>query len=73
MLDLGQVVLAVYLISTVVLGSALRPAGFGIWSVLGYFKEEILFVFAATSAETMIPRSMRKREQLGCSKEVAGW
>lgn len=71
MLDLGQVVLAVYLISTV--GSALRPAGFGIWSVLGYFKEEILFVFAATSAETMIPRSMRKREQLGCSKEVAGW
>jgi len=75
-LDLGQLVLAVYLVSIlfviVVLGSALRLSGFNIWNVLAYFKEEILFVFAATSAETMIPRSMEKLEQLGCSKEVVG-
>jgi aerobic C4-dicarboxylate transport protein len=74
--DLGQLVLAVYLVSilfvVVVLGAALRISGFNIWNVLAYFKEEILFVFAATSAETMIPRSMEKLEQLGCSKEVVG-
>jgi len=29
-------------------------------------------VFAATSAETMIPRSVEKLERLGCSKEVVG-
>jgi aerobic C4-dicarboxylate transport protein len=74
--DLGQLVLAVYLISilfvVVVLGSALRICGFNIWRVLAYFKEEILFVFAATSAESMIPRSMEKLQRLGCSKEVVG-
>jgi aerobic C4-dicarboxylate transport protein len=75
-LDLGQLVLAVYLVSIlfviVVLGSALRLSGFNIWNVLAYFKDEILFVFAATSAETMIPRSMEKLERLGCTKEVVG-
>jgi Na+/H+-dicarboxylate symporter len=40
--------------------------------VLAYFKDEILFVFCATSAETMIPRSMAKLEKLGCPKEVVG-
>jgi len=56
----------------IVLGSALRLAGFSIRKVLAYFKDEILFVFAATSAETMIPRSMEKLERLGCNKEVVG-
>jgi Na+/H+-dicarboxylate symporter len=40
--------------------------------VLAYFKDEILFVFFATSAETMIPRSMAKLERLGCPREVVG-
>jgi aerobic C4-dicarboxylate transport protein len=74
--DLGQLVLAVYLVSflfvVVVLGSALKICGFNLRNVLAYFKEEILFVFAATSAESMIPRSMEKLEQLGCSQEVVG-
>ena len=74
--DLGQLVLAVYLASilfvVVVLGSVLKISGFNVWNVLACFKEEILFVFAATSGETMIPRSMEKLEQLGCSKEVVG-
>jgi aerobic C4-dicarboxylate transport protein len=55
-----------------VLGGVLRLAGFRLWQVLNHFKEEILFVFAATSAETMIPRSMEKLEALGCEKEVVG-
>jgi aerobic C4-dicarboxylate transport protein len=76
LLPLGQLVAGVYLVSilfvVVVLGGALRLAGFDLWRVLGYFKDEILFVFCATSAETMIPRSMAKLEELGCPKEVVG-
>jgi Na+/H+-dicarboxylate symporter len=40
--------------------------------VLAFFKDELVFVFAATSAETMIPRSMEKLERMGCKKEVIG-
>jgi len=76
LLDLGQLVASVYIVSilfvVVVLGGFLRISGFGIVRVLNYFKDEILFVFASTSAETMMPRSMQKLEKLGVSKEVVG-
>jgi aerobic C4-dicarboxylate transport protein len=76
LINLGQLILAIYLVSILfvvfVLGAALRLAGFRLSKVLSYFKDEILFVFAATSAETMIPRSMEKLEKLGTKKEVVG-
>jgi aerobic C4-dicarboxylate transport protein len=76
LLDLGQLVAGVYVVSilfvVLVLGLFLRLAGFRLWRVLDYFKDEILFVFAATSAETMLPRAMQKLERLGCRKEVVG-
>jgi Na+/H+-dicarboxylate symporter len=76
LLDLGQLVASVYIVSilfvVVVLGAFLRISGFSIVRVLNYFKDEILFVFAATSAETMMPRSMQKLEKVGVSKEVVG-
>jgi aerobic C4-dicarboxylate transport protein len=76
LLDLGQLVASVYIVSIlfviIVLGAFLRVAGFSIWRVLNYFKDEILFVFAATSAETMMPKSMQKLEKVGVSREVVG-
>jgi aerobic C4-dicarboxylate transport protein len=76
LLELGQLVASIYIVSVlfvvIVLGSLLRLSGFHIWQVLGYFKDEILFVFAATSAETMMPRSMEKLERLGVSRDVVG-
>lgn len=76
LLGLGQLVLAVYVVSAlfviVVLGGFLRLAGFSLWRVLSYFKDELVIVFAATSAETMIPRSMQKLERLGVQKETVG-
>ena len=76
LVDLGELIGAVALVSllfiTIVLGGALRLSGFSIWRVLAYFKEEVLFVLAATSAETMMPRSMEKLEKLGCSRDVVG-
>jgi aerobic C4-dicarboxylate transport protein len=76
LLELGQLVASVYLVSilfvVIVLGGFLRLAGFKIFRVLNYFNDELLFVFAATSGETMMPRSMQKLEKLGVSKEVVG-
>src|SRR5579859_2340738 len=76
LLDFGQLVASVYIVSIlfvlIVLGGVLRFSGFGIGRVLNYFKDEILFVFVATSAETMMPRSMQKLEKLGVSREVVG-
>lgn len=76
LLNLGQLVLAVYLVSALfvifVLGFFMRLAGFNIFKVLAHFKDELIIVFAATSAETMIPRSMQKLENLGVQKETVG-
>jgi Na+/H+-dicarboxylate symporter len=76
LLDLGELVASVYLVSflfvILVLGGFLRLSGFNVFRVLNYFKDEILFVFAATSAETMMPRSMEKLEKVGVSREVVG-
>jgi aerobic C4-dicarboxylate transport protein len=76
LVELGQLVASVYIVSilfvVIVLGAFLRLSGFGILKVLNYFKDEILFVFAATSAETMMPRSMQKLEKLGVSREIVG-
>lgn len=76
LVDLGQLILGVYLVSIffilVVLGTFLRLAGFKVLQVLSYFKDEWLFVLAATSAETMMPRSMQKLEKLGVSRDVVG-
>ena len=76
LVDLGQLVASIYLVSVlfvlIVLGGFLHLAGFRVLTVLNYFKDEILFVFAATSAETMIPRSIQKLERVGVSREVVG-
>ena len=74
--DLIELVISVGLVSIlfvlIVLGGFLRICGFNIVRVTGYFKDEVLFVLAATSAETMMPRAMRKLEKLGTSRDVVG-
>ncbi len=76
LVQLGQLIAGVYVVSIVfvivVLGGLLRLAGFPLWQTLRYFGDEILIVFGATSAETMIPRLMTKLERMGCAREVVG-
>lgn len=76
LVDLGQLILGVYVVSiffvVVVLGTFLKFAGFSIWQVLSFFKDEWLFCLAATSGEAMLPRCMEKLEKLGISREVVG-
>jgi aerobic C4-dicarboxylate transport protein len=74
--QLGQLIAGVYVVSilfvVLVLGAALRLAGFPLWKTLRYFADEILIVFGATSAESMMPRVMLKLERMGCAREVVG-
>ena len=55
-----------------VLGPIARAAGFRIFSLLRYFKEEILLVLAISSSEPVIPPLMAKLERLGCSRALVG-
>jgi molybdate transport system substrate-binding protein len=56
----------------IVLGISTWLCGFSIFKLIAYFKDELIIVFASTSAETMIPRSMEKLEHLGVKREVVG-
>jgi aerobic C4-dicarboxylate transport protein len=56
----------------IVLGTIARTAGFSLWKLLGYIKEEILIVVGTSSSESVLPRVMAKLEHLGCAKSVVG-
>lgn len=74
--SLGKLLGSVYLtlILFVLLGYGLiaRIFGLRVWPIIRYFKEELLIAFTATSGEAMIPRSIVKLENMGCSQEVVG-
>lgn len=73
---LGELICSVYVVCAlfvvVVLGVSTRLCGLSIFKLMAYFKDELIIVFASTSAETMIPRSMEKLERLGVKREVVG-
>lgn len=56
----------------VILGPISRAAGFSVFSLLRYFKEEIVLVLAISSSEPVLPALMEKLERLGCSKALVG-
>jgi aerobic C4-dicarboxylate transport protein len=76
LLSLAQLVAGVYLTCAlfvfVVLGAIARAAGFSLWKLLRYIREDILIVAGTASSETVLPRIMRKMEDLGCRKSVVG-
>lgn len=76
LLSLGKLMAGVYvtcfLFVFVVLGAIAAVTGFSIVKHLKYIGEEILIVLGTSSSETVLPRLMRKMEQLGCAKSVVG-
>jgi aerobic C4-dicarboxylate transport protein len=56
----------------VVLGAIAWAAGFNIFKLLVYLKEEILLVLAVSSSEPALPTLMEKLEKLGCSQGLVG-
>jgi aerobic C4-dicarboxylate transport protein len=69
---LADVVATCLLFVAVVLSLISAWAGFNLWKLLKYIKEEILIVAGTSSSETVLPRLMVKLEHLGCAKPVVG-
>ncbi len=76
LLPLGRLMLCVYLTSilfvVIVLGLIALTAGFNIFKLLRYLREELLIVLGTSSSETALPRMIVKMERLGCSSSVVG-
>ena len=73
---LAQLMACVYLTCalfiTVVLGGIAHLAGFSLWKVIRYVKEELLIVIGTSSSEVALPGLMEKLERAGCAKSVVG-
>jgi aerobic C4-dicarboxylate transport protein len=56
----------------VVLGIICWMAGFSIFKLLSYIKEDVILVLSLSSSEPVLPTIMEKMEKLGCSKTLVG-
>lgn len=56
----------------VVLGIAMRIAGFNIFKLIRYFKDELSIVFGTASSDAVLPQVMRKLEWLGIKDSTVG-
>src|SRR5204862_426641 len=56
----------------VVLGLIARAAGFSIFALVGYIKDELLLVLGTSSSESALPLLMEKLERAGCPKPIVG-
>jgi len=76
LLPLATLVASMYatcaLFVLLVLGAVARLAGFRLWRLLRYLKDELALVLGTASSESVLPQLMRKLEDAGCSRAVVG-
>ncbi|WP_390897339.1 C4-dicarboxylate transporter DctA [Pseudomonas helleri] len=74
--QMGMLIVCLYvsclLFVTLVLGSISFACGVNIWSLIKYFREELLIVLGTSTTESVLPRLMDKMERLGCDKSIVG-
>ena len=74
--NLAALVATFYLTSLlfvlIVLGSVARLAGFSIFKLIGYLKDELLLVLGTSSSESALPSLIEKLERAGCPKAIVG-
>jgi aerobic C4-dicarboxylate transport protein len=74
--QMGLLIVCLYVTSLlfigIVLGSISFACGVNIWSLIKYFREELLIVLGTSTTESVLPRLMQKMERLGCEKSVIG-
>ncbi|MCJ2184854.1 dicarboxylate/amino acid:cation symporter [Novosphingobium sp. 1949] len=74
--NLAELVALFYITSAlfviVVLGTVARLAGFSIFALIRYLKEELLLVLGTSSSESALPSLMAKLEAAGCPKAIVG-
>jgi proton glutamate symport protein len=77
LIPLGKLVLVVYgsMIFFIlgVMGLVAKIAGFNIFKLLKYLKDELLLGYSTASSETVLPRIMEKMEKLGCPKAITSF
>jgi aerobic C4-dicarboxylate transport protein len=56
----------------VVLGLVARLAGFSLFGLVRYIKDELLLVLGTSSSESAMPLLMEKLERAGCPKPIVG-
>jgi aerobic C4-dicarboxylate transport protein len=56
----------------VVLGAIMRMAGFSIFKLLKYLREELAVVFATTSSDSVLPQIMSKLKRMGIRDSTVG-
>jgi aerobic C4-dicarboxylate transport protein len=56
----------------IVLGLIARSAGFSLWKIVKYIREELFIVVGTSSSEAALPGLMTKLERAGCDKSVVG-
>ncbi|HEY1392344.1 MAG TPA: C4-dicarboxylate transporter DctA, partial [Methylibium sp.] len=63
---------AVVIFVVVVLGAILRVAGFNIFKLLNYLREELMVVLATTSSDSVLPQIMSKLKRMGIRDSTVG-
>jgi aerobic C4-dicarboxylate transport protein len=75
-IDLGKLILAVWTTSLlfvlIILGAVGAWAGFNIFKLIRYLKEELFLVLGTSSSESALPALMEKMERAGCARPVVG-
>ena len=76
LVNLAGLVLTFYITSLlfvlVVLGAVSRLAGFSIFTLIRYLKDELLLVLGTSSSESALPSLIEKMERAGCPKSIVG-
>jgi proton glutamate symport protein len=57
----------------IVLGIVAKLAGYNIFKLLGYLKDELILGYSTASSETVLPRMMEKMERIGCPKAITSF
>ena len=74
--QLGSLLACVYLTCALfivlVLGGIARLAGFSLFKIIRYVREELLLVLGTSSSESALPGLMEKMEKIGCARPVVG-
>ncbi|MDP9043270.1 MAG: C4-dicarboxylate transporter DctA [Pseudomonadota bacterium] len=74
--QIGMLVLlyfaAVLIFVVVVLGAIMRLAGFNIFKLLRYLREELMIVLATTSSDSVLPQIMSKLKRMGIRDSTVG-
>jgi proton glutamate symport protein len=77
LIPLGKLVLVVYgsmiFFIIVVMGLTAKIAGFNIFKLIKYLKDELLLGYSTASSETVLPKIMEKMEKLGVPKAITSF